>query len=901
MNSNRYIPWFNPREMDDQTVRLLSTGQDALLNDFFAAVQHRLRHPALGVHWLVTGPRGAGKSYFLRLVQSCFPQKLSEEARFVLLPEEHSNIAAPHELLREIKRMLSAEHGDTGVPSAWRIKDEEAEWTKALHDLLTAWSGPLLIVGVENFDQLMQQAFSDEIRNARLRRLFTNEPRLLFLATAVQGEFDEQYDNRFFRQFEHHQLPRWDEAAHRDYLRQRAELQGNTKGPTLHQLARIEAYSRYTGGNARVAAVLAGAILDEQDPLLACADLSATLDRMTDYYRALFERIPPMTRKLFDALIRGGEPCSQTELAERVGARQSDISRAFAWLVDYGYVREERPLGSKKGRYLVADRLFVQFYRMRYLQPGQRTQLALLADLLADTIEFADKWRYAERYFITGHEHEARTMAELACQERGVDIGLLPPETRETGRLVKMRQGWEIWDAIANKNDSEQAFKEILRRFPDDASLRQAYEEARKSALAVHLVDVQGAQLVPLLEDDPLLCPAERYFVFTRMLGEKSKQIQWRKFIDDIGKTHGTFGELKDDPERVELERRFPLTSSLQAVASRGFLGYIPAHEQALHWAAQAAALWSLHQQPKEVDKTLVTFSQIMRALVSKVFDPESVLKSLALLETPTISLSTNQSAFVAWQKGFCFAKLCRFNEALDALGNARQYYLETQKPASAAVVLAQIAECQGNLGQLAAALDSHRRALEECLDLNQPELAAWNLGQMARHTIRLQSLAAAWELLDQFQFDQPECYFTTWLSLGGAIRDCVDQQGATQAFILGRALLERVAARPQYPAEEAVRDLWLVMIDRGVPFPLLRDLLAEVGPIFADHHSEIHLLCPVLAAWLDDLESPPAERIKRRQALDPDLATTFAALEKHCSPETKARLQLDQGETGEE
>jgi len=117
----------------------------------------------------------------------------------------------------------------------------------------------------------------------------------------------------------------------------------------------------------------------------------------------------------------------------------------------------------------------------------------------------------------------------------------------------------------------------------------------------------------------------------------------------------------------------------------------------------------------------------------------------------------------------------------------------------------------------------------------------------------------------------------------------------------LGRALLAGVAARPQCPAELAVHGLWIVLIDRGAPFPLLRDLLAEVGRIFMNHHFDVHLCCPVLAACHDDLDSQPSERDKRRQALDPDLAATFAALEEVLNPETKTCLQLDQGKTGEE
>ncbi len=42
--------------------------------------------------------------------------------------------------------------------------------------------------------------------------------------------------------------------------------------------------------------------------------------------------MPPRTKTLFDALIRLSEPCSQSDLAARVGTTQNRIAQHFAWL-----------------------------------------------------------------------------------------------------------------------------------------------------------------------------------------------------------------------------------------------------------------------------------------------------------------------------------------------------------------------------------------------------------------------------------------------------------------------------------------------------------------------------------------------------------------------------------------
>ena len=79
--SGHHIPWFNPREMDDATVLALSTGRGPLLEELLRTITERLVHPAPGRHWLVTGTRGAGKSYFLRLAQSHAHQRWTKWVR----------------------------------------------------------------------------------------------------------------------------------------------------------------------------------------------------------------------------------------------------------------------------------------------------------------------------------------------------------------------------------------------------------------------------------------------------------------------------------------------------------------------------------------------------------------------------------------------------------------------------------------------------------------------------------------------------------------------------------------------------------------------------------------------------------------------------------------------------
>lgn len=495
MNRARHIPWFNPREMDDATILALNTGRAALLDELRQVIRQRSLHPGQSSHWLLTGPRGAGKSFFLRLLQASFNKQPMAGVRFVLLPEELHNVYAPHELLGEIERMLTP--GEQGAMAMWRVQDAGQAWNQALQQLLGKFDESLLVVGIENMDEVLAQAFSDDVDNSRLRHLMSNEPRIMFVATAVQGEFDEQHTQRLFRQFEHRSLPRWNAQDHRTYLRLRAQQQGGE--PSAKQLNRIDAYSRYTGGNPRAAAVLAATILDVDDLMAGADDLDAAIEKMSDYYRALIERIPPNTRKLFDALIRGGEPASQTELATRTGARQSDISRAFAWLVDNGYVSETRETGNKSRQYRILDRLLVQFYRMRYLQPGQRSRLAVMADLLADMLSFADKWQYASRYADINHEAEPQAV-----------VGLTPNliAIQGDGVAAIKQLGDAVADAHASKGEGH-SFAIGLEILQELAQRKQCPAETVLRGLWIDMIEmnVPFSVLQDLLGEWPRLWP----------------------------------------------------------------------------------------------------------------------------------------------------------------------------------------------------------------------------------------------------------------------------------------------------------------------------------------------------------------------------------------------------------
>lgn len=129
------------------------------------------------------GIRRTGKSELVKAVLAKLPEQPSlaqqndPRVRFVLLPEEHQNIAAPHELLLEIMRVRQVDQGDVGSPSAWRVADRAGEWQSAKAQLLESLTEQLLIVAVENFDKLLAQAFTSDEDHSLLRVLLSQASR----------------------------------------------------------------------------------------------------------------------------------------------------------------------------------------------------------------------------------------------------------------------------------------------------------------------------------------------------------------------------------------------------------------------------------------------------------------------------------------------------------------------------------------------------------------------------------------------------------------------------------------------------------------------------------------------------------------------------------------------------
>ncbi|SFK95549.1 tetratricopeptide repeat protein [Falsiroseomonas stagni] len=403
---------FNPYTLSDEVVDALATGRGEVLHDALAEIEaNRTRRPAQ--HILLVAPRGFGKSFFLRMVQNALRDRPG--IGFALLPEEQPNIVRPALFLSEIRRVLegrtAAEVGvrrDLG-PRAW----EDA--CTALRAAIDERLGPdgLLVVGVENFDDLLRDVFADPAAGQQLRGLLTREDgRLMLLGTSTTA-VDGDPAAPLYQAYAPFELRRWGEEDCLGFFDRIREREGR---PLLEGAARARAraIAIFAGGSPRIATVLYE-VLESRDAESAAAALDALVDELSDYYRARLKALSPRARAVLDTLLRQGEPRSQSEIAALMGASQADIAEPFRELLTSETLSggaSERP-GARDSVYQVTDRLFAHFYRLRYFDPeGRQPRLERIADFLAGFFTAEEKQAEAEKLRSAGR------MAEAAVYER---------------------------------------------------------------------------------------------------------------------------------------------------------------------------------------------------------------------------------------------------------------------------------------------------------------------------------------------------------------------------------------------------------------------------------------------------------------------------------------------------
>ena len=326
-----------------------------------------------GVHSLVIGPRGSGKTHLLlRVAAETRRNALLSEFYPIVFAEESYEVATVGEFWLECLNHL-AEQAPESERASLRLSYSDLRSTADDRDLAGRCLGTILdfadrhakrlLLMVENLNMLFAD-IGDPDAGWRLRHTLQTEPRIVLLGSAT-SRFDEidHPDHALYDLFRVVTLQTLD-TEECDTLW--SALSGEPKGS--QQIRPLQILTR---GNPRLIAVLAGF-----DKTYSFKDLMSNLfdlvDEHTEYFRSHIEALPSQERRVYLALARLWKPATAKDVAFQARVNVNKCSAQLGRLVDRGAVLIED--GAKRRRtYYVAERMYNIYYLLR--RPGAESHV----------------------------------------------------------------------------------------------------------------------------------------------------------------------------------------------------------------------------------------------------------------------------------------------------------------------------------------------------------------------------------------------------------------------------------------------------------------------------------------------------------------------------------------------
>jgi DNA-binding MarR family transcriptional regulator len=325
---------FTPSLLDEATLEALFVARHHFVDDCVARIQ-RAAISTFRSAKLFVGPRGAGKTHLLSLVnyRARHLDEFGKSFQIAWLPEDLWTIDSLEPLLKEIVRALEP---IPAVSGASQIETPLEVIRRAV-----SMAGPIVVL-IENIDQVFE-AMGDSGQR-ELRALIENTGSLLFIATSTRStESLTKQSSPFYGFFDTTELERFsvDDAAL--MLKRIADQNGNTELSTFLDTARarqrLAAISHLAGGQPRVWSLLAsGLTVEGLDDLVGV--LMERFDDLTPYYQEQMARLSMNERKTVRALADLDHSCTVKNLAAATGIDQRSISKTISDLRLKGWVRQ---------------------------------------------------------------------------------------------------------------------------------------------------------------------------------------------------------------------------------------------------------------------------------------------------------------------------------------------------------------------------------------------------------------------------------------------------------------------------------------------------------------------------------------------------------------------------------
>jgi len=335
---------FTPDFMGAEQIEAITVGRKGLLSHSAEKIRNAARDGRT-INMIFVGPRGIGKSHTaLRLAH-----ELSGGGGMTLaqLSEEEYSVSSLDGFFSRVLDALGER-----VPDAAQRGPDVAERARSVFQEYRERGRPVVILA-ENLQTLFSEMEGDL---PTLRSIILEDQSFFIIGTAL-STFDQitSPDAAFYNFFEINRLRGLDAGEIAELVNLRLKGSGEAPRGSGVNPAGLRIL---TGGNPRLIHTLCDIMAQKKSGHDLEKDLMGMLDRLTPFYQARMEAMPPEKRRVFEALALSDGPSTPTEIAGRMGYKNTTVTAHLARLRNEGIVERVRLRRKKETRYQVSDRLY---------------------------------------------------------------------------------------------------------------------------------------------------------------------------------------------------------------------------------------------------------------------------------------------------------------------------------------------------------------------------------------------------------------------------------------------------------------------------------------------------------------------------------------------------------------
>jgi len=436
----RTVYKYNPQQCTREDLEGTFVAREATLQSLLDTLRERTLTP-VNQHFLITGPRGVGKTNLLLMIRHRVEQdeRLSRAYQVVQTAEEEYSISTLRDLMARLLEILADDVSDAdlrgAVSTIARIANDD-EAAEAGIQALKAFCGRChrkLLLLVDNLDLILDEQWAsvrrtrvprtprgrvkaaapDDAQLGRLRDVLMNDS-FLVLVGAAPTHFLEVagHDRPFYQFFRPIRLDELSPEQMTELLLKRAERDDNRvildNRDTV--MGRMRAVHHLTGGNPRLVLMLHQLCTTSDLPDVREA-IQTLLDEVTPYYKGRLEELGPQERRVIDTFARIGRPATPTELAAETRFKVNQVTSLLARLVDRGFLVLAPQERRKKTYYMVSERVFRIWHQMRF-STSSRRRLEFLIEFIRIWYT-AQEWQQESRRLLGAYRdlpRESRTL-----------------------------------------------------------------------------------------------------------------------------------------------------------------------------------------------------------------------------------------------------------------------------------------------------------------------------------------------------------------------------------------------------------------------------------------------------------------------------------------------------------